>query len=92
MVPELIGPGLPGEGGVPQEQRRGQSRSPVLRVAPAASAARRGEVQVCVDLLLQQAVSKETRVCRCSYPGGSSPPLQDLRTQGGLYCCLLSRR
>lgn len=57
--------------GVPGAQSRGEvkaGRLPCVLPGPAAHCVL-GRVQVWVDLLLQQAVSKETGVCR-SYPGG----------------------
>lgn len=70
---ELIGRGPRGP-----EQRRGQSRSAVLCVAgPRGIGQEEGGVgvQVCVDLLLQRAVSKETGVCCPTRPErGLFPP------------------
>lgn len=64
MVPELIAGGPMGPRG---EERSKQVGCPVCCRGPAARCVL-GRVQVCVDLLLQQAVSKETGVC-CYYRG-----------------------
>lgn len=73
MVPELIGRGPRGPRA---EERSKQVGCPVCSRGPAARRVL-GRVQVCVDLVLQQAVSKETGVC-CSHPGGKLL-LQDAR-------------
>lgn len=64
MVSELIGVGSQGPRA---EEGVKAGRLSCVLLGPAAHCML-GRVQVCFDLLLQRAVSKETGVC-CSYPG-----------------------